>query len=180
MKKSLAFGLPFLIFAALCVLLWKGLSMDPSLLPSELVNEPVPAFSLTSLSEPDKTLTTDMLKGQVTLLNVWATWCPSCYAEHPMLLKLAKEKGVRIVGINYKDERTKALEYLAQQGNPYEAVIFDERGRLGIDLGVYGAPETFLVDAQGVIRYRLVGVIDERVWQQELEPRLRELKGDRS
>ena len=177
MKKTLAFAIPLAIFLGLCVLLWKGLAMDPSLLPSELVNEPVPAFTLPELTEPTKTLSADDLKGKVRLLNVWATWCPSCYVEHPMLVKLAKEQGVAIVGMNYKDERAKALDYLAKYGNPYESVIYDERGRLGIDLGVYGAPETFLIDAQGVIRYRFVGVLDERVWERELLPRIKQLQG---
>lgn len=176
-KKTLAYATPLAIFLGLCVLLWKGLAMDPSLLPSELVNEPVPAFTLPSLTEPARTLSADNLKGKVRLLNVWATWCPSCYVEHPMLVKLAKEQGVVIVGMNYRDERPKALAYLAKHGNPYEAVIYDERGRLGIDLGVYGAPETFLIDAQGVIRYRFVGVLDERVWTRELLPRIKQLQG---
>lgn len=150
---------------------------DPTLLESQLLNDPVPAFTLPTLDDPGKSFSAAALKGKVHLLNIWATWCPSCYAEHPMLLKLAKEQGISIIGVNYKDEREKALRYLAEQGNPYETVISDERGRLGIDLGVYGAPETFLVDADGIIRFRLVGVVDERTWSEQLAPRIAALNG---
>lgn len=176
-KKTFAYALPLLIFAALCVLLYKGLSMDPRLLPSALVDEPVPEFSLPSLTQPERVLGTADLKGKTRLLNVWGTWCPSCYAEHPYLLKLAQEQGVALVGLNYKDEPAKALDYLRRLGNPYEFVISDERGRLGIDLGVYGAPETFVLDANGVVRFRFVGVIDERAWEREFKPVLARLAG---
>ncbi|MBI2379403.1 MAG: DsbE family thiol:disulfide interchange protein [Gammaproteobacteria bacterium] len=169
--------IPLLVFVALCVLLYQGLSMDPRLLPSELVDEPVPAFSLPAL-DGGATLGAENLKGKPRLLNVWATWCPSCYTEHPYLLTLAKEQGVSIVGLNYKDEPAKARDYLARLGNPYETVISDEPGRLGIDLGVYGAPETFVIDAKGVVRFRFVGVIDERSWNKELKPVLDRLQAE--
>lgn len=176
MKRTLTLAIPFALFLGLCALLWKGLFMDPSLLPSELVDEPMPAFSLPSLTEPATTLTQNTLKGRVRLLNIWGSWCPSCYVEHPFLHQL-KAEGVAIVGINYKDKRADGLAYLQKGGDPYEAVIHDEKGRLGIDLGVYGAPETFLVDARGTIRYRYVGVLDARVWSAEFLPRIAKLQG---
>jgi cytochrome c biogenesis protein CcmG/thiol:disulfide interchange protein DsbE len=108
------------------------------------------------------------------LLNVWATWCPACSVEHPYLVKLAKEKDVAIVGLNYKDDRNKALEWLSKLGDPYSINISDPEGRLGLDLGVYGAPETYVIDQQGIIRYRHVGIVDEKVWSQVLEPLMRQ------
>jgi len=168
--RILAFLLPLVLFAALVVLLFSRNGSDPSFLPSARLGQPVPAFQLASLTEPGAVVSAAQLRGEVTLLNVWATWCPSCLVEHPVLMKLA-DAGVRIVGVNYKDDREAALAWLRDNGNPYRSVAFDERGDLGLDLGVYGAPETYLIDRAGRIRYRAVGVLDDRAWTQELKPR---------
>lgn len=168
MKRFKLF-IPFIVFAILSVFLYVGLSLDPNELPSVLVGKPVPEFSLPSLDDETKMLTPQDMKGKPYLLNVWATWCPSCKYEHPYLLKLAKA-GVPIYGINYKDDSEKARLLLEKTGNPYLANIVDVEGSLIMALGVYGAPETFVVDAEGVIRYKLVGVVDEKIWTNEMAP----------
>lgn len=168
--RILVFLLPLALFAILAVLLFSRNGSDPSFLPSARLGQPVPAFQLASLTEPEAVLTADVFKGEVSLLNVWATWCVSCLVEHPVLMRLA-DAGVRIVGVNYKDDRQAALAWLQNNGDPYHRIVFDERGDLGLDLGVYGAPETYLIDRDGRIRYRAVGVLDERAWTQELQPR---------
>ncbi len=170
-RLSLLLSLPLGGFLILLWFLWQGLDNDPTLLPSALVNRPLPAFQASILEDPKRMVTPEDLKGEVALLNVWATWCPSCRAEHETLRTLA-EQGVVIYGVNYKDERDKALYWLQALGDPYRLNINDEAGQLGIDLGVYGAPETYLLDKQGVIRYRHVGVLDERVWQEDFLPRI--------
>lgn len=172
--RRLLLLLPLAIFLGVAVFLYRGLYLDPSELPSALIGKPFPAFALTSLDDPSKTLTEADLKGRPALVNVWATWCPSCRAEHPVLTKLA-EVGVVIHGINYKDERAPAQKWLRELHNPYQLNIEDSKGSLGLDLGVYGAPETFLIDAKGIIRHKFVGVIDEQVWRQQLAPLYRQL-----
>lgn len=157
---------PLLAFAVLAPLLYWGLGRDPSAMPTALKGKPIPAFTLPSLTTPDAELDQALFAGQVSLLNVWATWCPSCRIEHPYLMQLA-EQGVPVFGLNYKDEGEPARRWLKDLGNPYREVIFDSSGRLGLDLGVFGAPETYLVDSRGIVRARHVGVLDERVWQKE-------------
>jgi cytochrome c biogenesis protein CcmG/thiol:disulfide interchange protein DsbE len=164
--------LPLLGFIILLGVLWRGLSNDPTLLPSVLIDRPLPPFQAPLLENPRQTVSAEDLKGKVALLNVWATWCPSCRAEHATLRTLATQ-GVIIYGLNYKDEPDKALSWLNTLGNPYRLTINDEAGQLGIDLGVYGAPETYLLDSRGVIRYRHVGVLDEKIWQEDFLPRIR-------
>ena len=164
--KWLRFGIPLCLFVVMALFLFKGLGNDPSHLPSARLDQQVPAFSLPSLGDTKVMLTQNDVKGPL-LLNVWATWCPSCRVEHPMLLRLAKQ-GVTIVGLNYKDERNAALAYLQKYQNPYSSVIFDQNGDLGLDLGVYGAPETYFIDAEGVIRHRHVGVVLDPVWDEKL------------
>ena len=142
---------------------------DPKALESALVGKPVPQKILTDLLE-NKTYGNEIFQqGKPILLNVWATWCPTCYAEHQYLNELAKQ-GVKIIGLNYKDQRDKATQWLNDLGNPYLISLFDGNGMLGLDLGVYGAPETFLIDANGVIRYRHVGDVNSRNWQETLAP----------
>ena len=170
LRKSFIFGLPLVLFLALAVLLASRNGEDPSYLPSARLQQPVPAFSLSSLEDPERMLDPSIFQGQVSLLNVWATWCVSCLVEHPVLLNMAAD-GVRIIGVNYKDDRQAAQAYLRERGSPFAETVFDERGDLGLDLGVYGAPETYLIDAQGRIRYRAVGVLDAKAWLQELKPR---------
>jgi cytochrome c biogenesis protein CcmG/thiol:disulfide interchange protein DsbE len=169
---------PLLLFVVLALFLFRGLSLDPKEMPSALIDRPLPEFSLPSLGE-ERLLSRNNVIGKVALFNVWATWCVSCRVEHPYLHLLAKQ-GVPIYGINYKDDDNDALRWLEELGNPYLANIADREGTLGLDLGVYGAPETYVVDAAGVIRYRHVGVVDERVWQTVLQPLYDELTAGRS
>ncbi len=173
MAPRLKLFAPLLIFAVLAAFLFRGLALDPRAMPSALIDQPLPEFTLASLGEELQLSRADVI-GEVALFNVWATWCISCRVEHPYLLKLA-EQGVPIYGINYKDEDDAALRWLAQLGDPYRKSLVDQEGTLGLDLGVYGAPETYLVDRNGVIRFRYVGVVDERVWSTILQPLYAEL-----
>ncbi len=166
--------LPLALFGVLALFLFRGLSLDPKELPSALIDRPLPAFQLPELAG-SRQLARDDVVGEVSLFNVWATWCISCRVEHAYLQQLA-DAGVPIFGINYKDDDADAQRWLAELGNPYRLNIADREGSLGVDLGVYGAPETYLVDAEGVIRYRHVGVVDERAWTTVLEPLYRSLR----
>ncbi len=166
--------LPLIIFVVLAGFFWRGLSLDPTAMPSALIDQPMPVFSLSTVKQPQQIKTHEDLKGQVSLLNVWATWCVSCRIEHPYLLSLA-EQGVPIVGVNYKDDVAAAQQWLKDLADPYVYSVVDLDGRLGIDLGVFGAPETYVVDQQGVIRYKHVGVVNEKVWTEKLEPIVRAL-----
>ena len=168
--------LPLALFLLVAVFLYRGLYLDPSELPSAMIGKPFPQFSLASV-QGDRTLTRADLLGKPALVNVWGTWCPSCKVEHPYLNKLA-EQGVVIHGVNYKDDNGAALEWLRDFHNPYQLDIRDEQGSLGLDLGVYGAPETFLIDAKGVIRYKHVGIVDATVWREQLAPLYQGLVGE--
>ena len=161
MKRAILL-LPLLIFLGVAVFLYRGLFLNLTELPSALIDKPFPAFSLPSVVDAQKLISEADLKGKPALVNVWATWCVSCKAEHPVLNQLA-EQGVVIHGINYKDDNAAAQKWLSEFHNPYQLDIRDEQGTLGLDLGVYGAPETFLIDKHGIIRHKFVGVIDERV-----------------
>ncbi|AHF74435.1 Cytochrome c-type biogenesis protein CcmG/DsbE thiol:disulfide oxidoreductase [Candidatus Sodalis pierantonius str. SOPE] len=150
---------------------------DPTRLESALIGKPLLAMTLASLANPSKTYDQALLRdGRPWLLNVWATWCPTCRAEHQFLNGLAA-RGVRILGINYKDSRPQALAWLNTLGNPYTLNVIDGDGMLGLDLGVYGAPETFLIDGQGIVRYRYAGDMNDRVWRQEVTPLYRQYGG---
>lgn len=168
MASRLKLFLPLFLFALLALTLFRGLSLDPTEMPSALIDRPLPAFSLPALGGQAAVSQADVT-GEVALLNVWATWCISCRVEHPYLQRLA-DQGIPIFGLNYKDNDADALRWLADLGNPYKLTIADREGTLGLDLGVYGAPETYLLDAAGVVRYRHVGVVDETVWRSVLEP----------
>lgn len=165
---------PLIFFVALAGLLYLGLGRDPSAMPSELVGRSMPAFELPDLFDDERQIQQDIFTGEVTLLNVWATWCPTCYVEHKELLAL-QQQGVRIVGMNYKDDPAEARRVLAETGDPYAINFVDRNGAFGIHLGVFGAPETFLVDQEGMIRHRHVGAIDQQVWALEFEPLYRHL-----
>ncbi len=167
--------LPLGIFAVLALLFWQGLSLDPTYMPSALIDRPVPQFSLSTIENPDRMVSQAELKGKVSLVNVWATWCITCKAEHAELLAISRT-GIPIYGINYKDDRQQAEKWLAKLGNPYVFNLADEDGRLGLDLGVYGAPETYIVDANGVIRYRHVGQITASEWETVLKPIVEQLQ----
>lgn len=169
MIRKLLFFLPLVVVLGLGALLWRGLSIDPKELPSALVGKPVPNFELPWIERPGENLDQEIFQGEVSLLNVWATWCPACKDEHPFLMELA-DRGVRIIGLDYKDDLNAAKKWLRDLGNPYQATIFDQEGRLGLDLGVYGAPETFLIDQEGIVRLRHAGVVDETVWREKFLP----------
>lgn len=167
--------IPLLIFLGLAALFWKGLSLDPNYMPSALENRPIPSFKANTLE--GGTLSEKDLRDGPLLLNVWATWCPSCAAEHAYLNELSR-RGVKIYGINYKDDAAAARRWIETKGNPYRANILDPTGRLGLDLGVTGAPETYLVDAGGRVHLRHQGPVDERVWRTVFEPALAALPTD--
>ena len=169
--------LPLAVFAALAAILYLGFSLrDPHLLPSALLDKPVPQFDLPTLGDARRASRADLI-GAPRLVNVWATWCPTCLAEHGELLRIRAETGLSIVGINYKDDAAEAIAWLNRYGDPYDFNIVDANGDLGVNLGVYGAPETFLVDAEGVVRYKHVGAVTAAVWRDELAPALRALAG---
>lgn len=168
--------LPFLVFLVLSFFLWRGLSLDPHALPSTKIGQPLPSFSLPDLFDKNKKITDKDLRGKVSLLIIWASWCESCMDEQVFLMQL-KKQAVLIYGVNYKDEDNDAIKWLEEWGNPYQRVGVDKAGKLAIDLGVYGTPETFLIDKNGLIRYRHVGILDEQVWSNEFVPRIKELKG---
>ncbi|RUO18216.1 DsbE family thiol:disulfide interchange protein [Aliidiomarina haloalkalitolerans] len=171
-KLRLAFFLmPLVLFLLVAVFLFKGLFSDPTRLDSALVGREVPQFELPDLYQPDVTHDNRIIGTRPLLINVWATWCPTCYAEHTFLNQLLAEEQVYIIGLNYKDDsRGAAVRWLQNLGDPYAINLFDETGLLALDLGVYGAPETYVVDQHGVILYRHVGDLNERVWRQEVGP----------
>ncbi|WP_028239448.1 DsbE family thiol:disulfide interchange protein [Stutzerimonas azotifigens] len=166
--------LPLVIFLGVAVFLYRGLFLDPSELPSALIGKPFPAFSLPSVQAGEPAITEADLKGRAALVNVWGTWCVACKVEHPVLNQLASQ-GVVIHGINYKDDNAAAQVWLRDFHDPYQLNVSDADGNLGLDLGVYGAPETFLIDKDGIIRHKYVGVIDERVWREQIAPLYQEL-----
>jgi cytochrome c biogenesis protein CcmG/thiol:disulfide interchange protein DsbE len=172
--------IPLILFFSLAILLYKGLFLNPQAMPSALVGKPFPAFTLSKLQAPDEQVSQQDLQGNIVLVNVWATWCPTCKYEHPYLVDIAQDPRIKLYGLNYKDERDAAIDWLTFYKDPYQFSIFDESGRLGLDLGVYGAPETFVVDRQGIIRKRFAGAINKQVWQQEFEPLIQQLMAENS
>jgi cytochrome c biogenesis protein CcmG/thiol:disulfide interchange protein DsbE len=175
--KTLRWIVPLAIFAILVAFLALGLTRDPREVPSPLIGKPAPAFSLAQLHEPGRTLGTEEMRGKVWLLNVWASWCVSCRIEHPLLMDLAKAKVVPVIGLDYKDKPEEGKQWLAQHGNPYDVSIVDLDGRVGIDWGVYGVPETFVIDKQGVIRYKQIGPITQEALDRKILPLVRKLNG---
>jgi periplasmic protein thiol:disulfide oxidoreductases, DsbE subfamily len=174
MGKLIRF-LPLILVIALGGVLYRGLSLNPQDMPSALVGKTMPDFALKTLNNTEKVVTQADLLGDIILVNVWATWCPTCKYEHPYLVDIAKNPQVNLYGLNYKDERVAAQKWLKNYEDPYEFSIFDEEGTLGLDLGVYGAPETFVIDHHGTIRKRFAGAIDTRVWRREFEPLIAQL-----
>ena len=175
MNKKLL--IPLGVFLVLCGFLFAGLWRDPREVPSPLIDKPAPEFTLPLLHEPEKTLSRQDLLGKVYLLNVWASWCVSCRDEQPVLMRLAQTKQVEMYGFNYKDQRDEALRWLQMFGDPFTASISDTDGRIGIDWGVYGVPETFLVDQHGIIRYKHIGPVSQADLDTILLPKLRALQG---
>ena len=176
MTRYLRYLVPLAIFFILAAFLFRGLSLDPKRVPSPLVGKPMPEFVLPRLQDAAATISDSDLKGKVSILNIWATWCVSCRAEHEVLLMLAKTGKVDIYGLNYKDERAKAQQWLVQLGDPYTANAFDADGRTGIDWGVYGAPETFIMDKQGIIRHKHIGPLSVDALNNEILPLIAELQ----
>jgi len=168
--------LPVALFMALCVLLFAGLRMadQKDIIPSPLIGKPAPAFALSTL-DGDQVIRRDDLLGQAYLLNVWASWCPGCRVEHEQITAIADSGLIPVIGLNYKDAEADARRWLNQFGNPYQQILVDADGKVGIDFGVYGAPETFLVDAAGIIRFKQVGILDQRTWETQMLPLLQTL-----
>lgn len=171
------FLIPLGIFIVLLLFLAFGLRLDPRKVPSPLIDKPAPAFTLPRLDDPKQLVSEKDLLGKVWLLNVWASWCVSCREEHPVLVEFAKKNVVPIYGLNYKDERKDALAWLGQFGNPYTVSIMDSDGRVGIDYGVYGVPETYVIDKQGVIRYKQIGPVTPELLDAKILPLVRKLRG---
>ena len=169
------FLLPLGLFIALVVFLGIGLRLNPREVPTPFIGKPAPAFNLAQLHEPTKTISPQDMAGQVWLLNVWASWCVACRVEHPVLMDLESQGVVPIVGLNYKDAREDGTRWLLQFGNPYQTSAFDADGRVGIDYGVYGVPETFVIDKLGVIRFKYIGPVTPEVIAEKFLPLIKEL-----
>lgn len=170
------FILPLVIFLVLSSFLYVGLSLDPREVPSPLIGKTAPAFSLPLLQDPNKQFTAQDMKGQVWLLNVWASWCTACKDEHPVLMDLAQRKVVPILGLNYKDKREEGEAVLRKSGDPYLLTVFDADGKIGFDYGVYGVPETYVIDKEGIIRDKLIGAVNPKNLRERILPLVEELK----
>jgi cytochrome c biogenesis protein CcmG/thiol:disulfide interchange protein DsbE len=173
MKKYL---IPLALFVVLVGFLAVGLNRDPREVPSPLIGKPAPAFTLEQLAQPQKKFSPADMKGQVWLLNVWASWCVSCRQEHPLLVEFARAGAAPLIGLDYKDQRADGLGWLRQFGNPYDFSAFDADGRVGIDYGVYGVPETYVIDKQGIIRHKHIGPITSEALEKKILPLIAELK----
>jgi len=169
------FVIPLVLFVVLIVFLAIGLGRDPHIVPSALIDKPAPDFALPELRQPTKIITPSQMRGKVWLLNVWGSWCPACREEHPFLLEIAKSGAVPIYGLSWKDKREDALGTLAELGDPYVLNMSDFDGRVAIDYGITGAPETYLIDKQGIIRYKEVGQLTPEIMQKKILPMVREL-----
>ena len=170
------FAIPFVLFLALAAFFAVGLTRDPREVPSPFIGKPAPAFRLEQLHDAKKPFAPEDMRGQVWLLNVWASWCVSCRVEHPLLVEMAKRNVVPIVGLNYKDETKAGMGWLRQFGDPYNVSVIDRDGRVGIDWGVYGVPETFVIDKQGTIRYKQIGPVTAEALEKKILPLVRELQ----
>lgn len=175
--KSLKFLIPLTLFLVLAVFLMVGLDRNPREVPSPLIGKPAPEFKLPLLHDASAEVSRQDLLGKVWILNVWASWCVACREEHPLIVDYARRSKVPIYGLNYKDARPDGLKWLARLGNPYVASLYDGDGRLGIDFGVYGVPETFIIDRQGVIRYKHIGPVTPEVLSEKIEPLVKSLQG---
>jgi cytochrome c biogenesis protein CcmG/thiol:disulfide interchange protein DsbE len=169
------YWIPLAVFLALLLVLGVGLRLDPREVPSPLIGKPAPAFALQRLDRPGAIVAKQDMLGKVWVLNVWASWCVSCREEHPVLIDFAKSGVAPLIGLNHKDERNEGLRWLKQFGNPYSVSIYDHDGRVGIDYGVYGVPETFVIDKRGVIRYKRIGVLTREIVRDKILPLVKEL-----
>ncbi len=175
---KLRFIIPFIIFLTCSAVLWKGLSLHPARIPSPLIGKAAPNFQLPTLFNPQQITLDSDLKNHITLLNVWASWCATCAEEHELLLKIAKNKSFVLYGLNYKDDPDTAKKWLLDKGNPYQLIALDREGQAAIDWGVYGTPETFVIDKHGMIRYKQIGPITADDWQNTFLPLLAKLQGE--
>jgi cytochrome c biogenesis protein CcmG/thiol:disulfide interchange protein DsbE len=167
--------IPLALFVILVIFLASGLGRDPHEVPSPLIGKAAPTFQLPQLKDPGKSFSAQEMRGKVWLLNVWASWCVSCREEHPLLLDYSRSAAVPIYGLNYKDKREDALGWLEQLGDPYVLSAADEDGRVAIDYGVYGAPETYLIDRDGVIRFKQIGAVTPEIWERKILPLVKDL-----
>jgi cytochrome c biogenesis protein CcmG, thiol:disulfide interchange protein DsbE len=167
--------LPLGIFIALVMLLGFGLSLNPREVPSPLIGKPAPEFSLPQLHQPEQSFSLKDVEGKVWVLNVWASWCAACRDEHPVLTELAESGIAPVYGLNHKDRRDDAIAWLRRYGDPYQASLFDGNGRVGIDYGVYGVPETYVIDKKGIIRYKRIGAVTPEIMKQKIVPLIAEL-----
>lgn len=172
------FLIPLGVFGLLVVVFLIGLHKDPKKVPSPFIGKPAPAFDLPRLRQPEARLDQNVFLGKVSLFNVWASWCVACRQEHPFLVELSKRGTVPIYGLNYKDQRADGLRWLDTLGDPYTANGFDLKGDVGIDWGVYGVPETFIVDRKGIIRHKVIGPLDPQSWQDTVLPLIRQLEAE--
>ena len=170
------FILPFVIFMIVAIFLFVGLGLNPHEVPSPLVGKPAPAFSLPQLHEPDKQFSLQDMKGKVWLFNVWASWCTACEYEHPLFMELSRRNLVPLYGMDYKDKREDGEAWLRKHGNPYTLVVSDAEGRVGIDYGVYGVPETYVIDKQGVIQHKHIGAVTPKILDETILPLVKELQ----
>ena len=177
MGKLIRF-IPLILFIALGAILFRGVSLNPTELPSALIGKKFPEFALTSVLSESQIMTTADFKPGIKLVNVWGTWCPSCRYEHEYLNKLSKTNRFTIYGLNYDDQREDAAQWLTKLGNPYQFSAFDEEGKLSVNLGVYAAPETFVVDHSNTIRKRYAGPLTPEIWQSEFEPLITQIEAD--
>jgi cytochrome c biogenesis protein CcmG, thiol:disulfide interchange protein DsbE len=176
--RSLRYLVPLALFLVLAGFLAYGLKLDPREVPSPLIGKPAPAFNATRLAQPNQRISQQDLAGKVWVLNVWASWCVPCQEEHPMVTEFARRKLAPVIGLNYKDKREAGLAWLKKLGDPYTDNLFDGDGRIGIDYGVYGVPETFVIDKQGIVRFKHVGPLTPQVLKEKLEPLVRQLNAD--
>ena len=172
------FLIPLAVFGVMVAFLGVGLTLNPREVPSPLINKPAPPFKLPQLHAPDKTFSQKEMLGKVWMLNVWASWCVACREEHPHLVALARTGAVPIYGLNYKDERADGIAWLARFGDPYQLSAYDRDGRIGIDYGVYGVPETYVIDKAGVIRYKRIGIVTPEIVREKILPLVKELNGN--
>jgi cytochrome c biogenesis protein CcmG/thiol:disulfide interchange protein DsbE len=173
--KALKFLIPLAVFVALAAFFSVGLTRDPREVPSPFIGKPAPAFRLEQLHQAKAVFTPEDMKGKVWMLNVWASWCVSCRVEHPLLVEMSRRGIVPIVGLNYKDKRDEGVQWLTKFGNPYALSAYDVDGKVGIDYGVYGVPETFVIDRSGVIRYKQIGPITPEALEKKILPLLKSL-----
>lgn len=169
---KIRYFLPLLLFVSLMTFLWSGLKLNPKDLPSALIGKAMPAFHMPTIKDPNQFVTNSIFNGKISILNVWASWCHSCRLEHEFWIAVSKNNNVTLIGLNYHDELQEAKNWIKTVGDPYKIILFDNKGHLGMELGVYGTPETFLIDEQGIIRVRHTGPLDPDIWKKKFLPYL--------